>query len=103
MIHAKSTELTAHSHNFVNQIELVLRQLRVLIFVNNDLRAGFVLGVVEIKQSALTSRLWNQMRLLERLLSGGDPEHILLENRMMLWVIHLVLLDVLLIHRTYEG
>ena len=103
MVHAKSTKLAAHSHNFVNQIELVLRQLRVLVFVNNDLRAGFILGVVEVKQSALTSRLRNQVRLLERLLSGGDPEHILLKNRMVLWVTNLVLLDVSLFHGTYEG
>ena len=49
MVDAETALLAAHTDDFVNQVQLILRQLWVLILVDDDLRSSLVLGVIEVK------------------------------------------------------
>ena len=49
MVDTETALFAAHTDNFVNQVQLILSQLWVLILVDDDLRSGLVLGVVEVE------------------------------------------------------
>lgn len=48
IVDAETALPAAHAYDFVNQVQLILRQLWVLVLVDDDLRSSLVLGVIEV-------------------------------------------------------
>jgi len=77
VVDTEPTLFGSDANHFINQVELIFCQIWLSVLIHNELRPRFILVVVKVNNTLLSSWLLNKLALLDSSLSLHDSVDIL--------------------------
>jgi hypothetical protein len=84
MVYSETTVFASFSHHFVNEIKLVFRNLGVFVEFHDQLRARFILVVVEVQQRNLSRCFLDKVAFLNSSICLSHSVYVFIEDCMRL-------------------